>query len=93
MESAASGLMAGIHMARQIKGLPQVSFSPQTVMGALARHISTPTRDYQPMNANFGILDSLSERVRGKKQRYERLAERALGKMDETIKEYQLLEE
>lgn len=93
MESAASGLMAGLHMARQLRGQAPARFSPQTVMGALARHVSTPTRDYQPMNANFGILDALDERVRSKKQRYERLAARALDKMDETIKEYRLLEE
>ena len=50
----------------------------ETVCGALKTHISTPTKDFQPMNANFGILTPLDRRIKDKKERYRALAERAL---------------
>jgi methylenetetrahydrofolate--tRNA-(uracil-5-)-methyltransferase len=79
IESASSGLVAGINAARQLKGLPDLIFPGNTVTGALARYISAPgTTRFQPMNANFGIIDSLSERIRNKKERYLAIAARAL---------------
>ncbi len=92
MESAASGLIAGLSMARLLQGKPPVHFSTQTMLGALGRHVSTPSSNYQPMNVNFGIIDPLEERVRGKRNRYERLAQRALETMDKTIIDYKILE-
>ena len=83
VESAASGLLAAIHIADEILGRPTHVFDERTVCGALETHISTPTKDFQPMNANFGILSPMPTRIRDKKERYRALAERAL----QTIRE------
>ena len=89
VESAASGMTAGIGLAMRLQGREEIHFSGQTVMGALMRHTITPTPDFQPMNANFGILDALEARPRGgKKARYEHLSERALDIMKKTIEKY-----
>lgn len=84
VESAASGLLAAIHLLRKIGGDRPVIPDNTTMLGALSAHISTPNKDFQPMNANFGILRPLENRIRDKKQRYSALAERAL----ETVKEF-----
>ena len=81
VESAASGLLAAIHIADEILGRPTHVFDERTVCGALETHISAPTKDFQPMNANFGILAALPVRIRDKKERYHALAERALETM------------
>ncbi len=78
VESAASGLLAAIHIADEILERPTHVFDERTVCGALEKHISTPTKDFQPMNANFGILAPMPIRIRDKKERYRALAERAL---------------
>ena len=85
MESAASGLVAGLCMARRLRGQSEPDFGGKTMLGALARHTVTPTNNYQPMNANFGILDPLEKRVKGKKFRYEALAQRALDELEQLI--------
>lgn len=82
VESAASGLLAAIRIADEILERPQLEFDDRTVCGALQTHISTLTKDFQPMNANFGILAPMSTRIRDKKERYRALAQRAL----ETVK-------
>ena len=58
--------------------LNKIIFPNQTVVGALAKYISTPNKNFQPMNANFGILPELEEKIRDKKLRYEKLAKRSL---------------
>jgi methylenetetrahydrofolate--tRNA-(uracil-5-)-methyltransferase len=78
VESAASGLLAAIKIADEIEGKPKREFDNRTVCGALQTHISTPTKDFQPMNANFGILAPLPVRIKDKKERYNALATRAL---------------
>ena len=83
VESAASGLLAAIHLTDELLGNPARVFDNQTVCGALETHISTPTKDFQPMNANFGILEPMPMRIRDKKERYRALAERALKRMEE----------
>jgi len=90
MESTASGLLAGISMAKHLSGEPEPDFTGRTVIGALANHVCTPSHDFQPMNANFGILESLGERVKGKRNRYEKLAQRALEKVQSVINEYHI---
>ena len=84
VESASSGLVAGINAARLAKGLSPVDFSRQTVIGALGHYVSEGgTSDFQPMNANFGIVAPLDRKVKGgKKFRNEALAERALSLID-----------
>ena len=83
VESAASGLLAAIHIADEILNRPTHVFDEQTVLGALSRYISTPNKDFQPMNANFGILAPMDKRIRDKKERYRALAERSLSKIRE----------
>ena len=78
VESAASGLLAAIHIADEILERPTHVFDERTICGALETHISAPNKDFQPMNANFGILSPLPVRIRDKKERYRALAERAL---------------
>ena len=81
VESAASGLLAAIHLADKILGKPERVFDGETVCGALENHISTPNKDFQPMNANYGILNSLPVRIKDKKERYAALSARALEKI------------
>ena len=83
VESAASGLLAAIHIADRILERPTHVFDEYTVCGALETHISSPTKDFQPMNANFGILAPMPVRIRDKKERYRAMAERALEKIRE----------
>lgn len=90
MESTASGMVAAIGLYKALKGETEPDFSGRTVLGALARHVCAPNPNFQPMNANFGILDPLTERVRGKRNRYERLSARAIDTLNEVIKRYEL---
>jgi methylenetetrahydrofolate--tRNA-(uracil-5-)-methyltransferase len=79
VESAAMGLVAGINAARLVNGQEQVVFPTDSMIGALANYISTPqTTDFQPMNANFGILPKPEQRIRNKRDRQSAQAERAL---------------
>ena len=90
MESTASGLTAALGLLCALEGRPEPDFTGKTIIGALARHVMTPTPNFQPMNANFGILDPLPFRVRGKKNRYEKLSETAIETMNEVIQTYEL---
>jgi methylenetetrahydrofolate--tRNA-(uracil-5-)-methyltransferase len=82
IESAATGLLAGLNAARLIAGKPPVVPPPTTALGALLRYITDPERkDFQPMNVNFGLLPPLSEPLR-KKAKKEMLARRALADME-----------
>lgn len=79
VESTASGFACGVNMARQLLGLPLVEFPGTTAIGALARHISTyEGGNFQPMNINFGLIDPLDHRVRGKRNRYTEVSQRSL---------------
>ena len=84
VESAASGLMAGVNAARLISGLPSIAFPPETAHGSLAQYITTAEpKHFQPMNVNFGLLPPLSERVRDKRLKKQKLAERALSSLEQ----------
>lgn len=83
VESAASGLLAAIHLSDKIFGRAARVFDERTVCGALETYISMPNKDFQPMNANFGILSPLGARIRDKKERYRALAERSLAAVKE----------
>lgn len=82
MESAAAGIMAGLNACRMVRGQESLILPRDTMMGALAAHVSTPNADYQPMGANFGILPTLETHIRDKKMRYAALAQRALESLD-----------
>lgn len=78
VESISSGLVAGINAVQKFKGKSKIEFSEYTMIGSLAKYISTENEKFQPMNANFGIIPSLDEKIRDKKLRYEKLADRAI---------------
>jgi methylenetetrahydrofolate--tRNA-(uracil-5-)-methyltransferase len=81
-ESSATGLLAGINLARILSGDDPVIPPPTTMLGALYRYMrEADPRHFQPMNANFGLLDDLPERVRDKKKKREMFADRALRDM------------
>ena len=79
MESAASGIMAGINTARRLEGKESIILPPFTMIGALSRYISDESvKNFQPMGANFGVLPPLRDKIRDKKLRYEALAQRSM---------------
>lgn len=79
-ESSASGVMAGINLSRMLHGEAPVVPPPLTMMGALYRYLrEADPRHFQPMNANFGLLEELPDPPRDKRLKKERLSERALG--------------
>lgn len=79
VESAASGLIAGMNAARLAQGLKPVELPRVTALGSMAHYIVSADPDhFQPMNANFGLLPPLDERIKNKKLKYEKLAERAI---------------
>lgn len=77
VESAASGLMVAYSIISRLKG-KEIIFPDDTMLGSLAKYISTENKNFQPMNANFGILKPLEEKIKDKKQRYELLANKAI---------------
>lgn len=86
VESAASGLLAGAQLARQCRELPFVEVPATTAIGALAHYVSGYVgADFQPMNVTFGIMEPLPDPPRGKRERYQATASRAL----EIVKELQ----
>ncbi|HZG77946.1 MAG TPA: FADH(2)-oxidizing methylenetetrahydrofolate--tRNA-(uracil(54)-C(5))-methyltransferase TrmFO [Paenibacillus sp.] len=79
VESAASGLIAGINAARRARGEEPLVFPEDTALGSMAHYITTADfRHFQPMNANFGLFPPLGEKIRSKKDKNERIANRAL---------------
>ena len=85
IESAASGFLAGVEMARRLAGEAPVNFPRETAIGALGLYISdTTVSDFQPMNVNFGIMPPLGYRIKGgKRVKNAALAARSLEKIDE----------
>ena len=78
VESAASGIIAALHLYQKLNGGQPIIPDNTTVIGALLAHISGANQNFQPMNANFGILKPLEKTIKDKKQRYASLADRAL---------------
>ena len=91
VESAASGLMAGLHAAREALGLEAVEFPAETAHGALANYISNPAvKEFQPMNINFGLIPPLIQRIRKKREKNAMIAARALESLDVVKNKYEL---
>jgi methylenetetrahydrofolate--tRNA-(uracil-5-)-methyltransferase len=83
VESAASGLIAGLNAGRLARGLAPLTLPPETTLGSMAQYITTADfRHFQPMNANFGLFPPLGRRVRSKKEKNESIADRALSEID-----------
>jgi methylenetetrahydrofolate--tRNA-(uracil-5-)-methyltransferase len=92
VESAASGLLAGLSMAYRLRGAEPPHFSGQTAIGAMARYVATPNRHFQPMNCAFGLIDPYpyqpgQKKIRNKQERYERISERALAEIDRIVRQ------
>ena len=90
VESISSGLVAGLN-AVFWDGVKKHHFSEYTVIGALAKYISTPNDKFQPMNANFGILPELEgKKIKDKKERYLQFAKRSLETLEQSLREYRI---
>ena len=95
VESAASGLICGISLARDLLKLSAINWSGITALGAMGRYISAPNPRFQPMNCAFGLIDPLqsipgTKKIKNKQERYEAIAARSLDYLNEqlnTIKE------
>ena len=86
VESAGSGLVAGINLAHELLGKPPVDFGRQTALGAMAHYVADYCgSDFQPMNINFGIMDGIEKAPCKKEERYTLIAERALSVIDGII--------
>jgi methylenetetrahydrofolate--tRNA-(uracil-5-)-methyltransferase len=90
-ESTATGLLAGINLSRMLRGEEPVIPPPTTMLGALYRYLrEADPAHFQPMNANFGLVDELPERVKDKRVKREKIAERALRDMERWRDEHAL---
>lgn len=78
VESISSGMVSALNAVAQIKNESKIEFSNLTMIGALAKYISTANDKFQPMNANFGIIPELPKRIKDKKIKYGMLADRAI---------------
>ena len=85
MESAACGLLAARAIAARVEGKPAPVYPRETMCGALLNYITSPSKDFQPMGANMGILPPLETRVRDKRQRYLMVAQRAVQAMQAAL--------
>lgn len=83
VESAASGCLAAVELARRLEGKPPVNFPRETAMGALALYISDQSVvNFQPMNVNFGLIPQLAYRIKGKRNKNAEISKRALEALD-----------
>lgn len=88
MESAASGIMAGINACRVSEGKSTITLPNDTMIGALSAYISdSSVKKFQPMGANFGVLPELENRPRDKKERGAAYSARALKSLDNYLKD------
>ena len=85
VESIASGLVAALNAVSKLKETKKTVFSEYTMIGALSKYIATPSSNFQPMNANFGILPSSEERIKDKKLKCTKLADRAISELKNNI--------
>ena len=83
VESASSGMLAGINAARKIQGKESVVFPASTCSGALIKYITDrENKKFQPMNANFGIIEWNRIKIKNKKERYEYISSLALSALE-----------
>ncbi|MDP4126358.1 MAG: methylenetetrahydrofolate--tRNA-(uracil(54)-C(5))-methyltransferase (FADH(2)-oxidizing) TrmFO [Bacillota bacterium] len=90
VESAASGLLAGLNAWRRLNQMDTLVFPAETTLGGLARHLEgSPSQSFQPMNINFGLLPPLTKRIRDKREKNTKISDRAL----ESLAEFCTLED
>jgi len=85
VESISSGMLAALNACAQCKNEQEIILPETTMIGALAKYISTENDKFQPMNANFGIVPELGERIKDKKLKYGKLADRAMLDLQKNI--------
>lgn len=86
VESAASGLMVAYNILAEMNN-KRVDWKPETILGSLSKHVSLENKDYQPMNANFGIVQPLDRKIKDKKMKYEEYAKRSIKEMGVLVNE------
>ncbi len=87
VESISSGLLAALNACQKLHKKEKITFPEITVIGALAKYVSTPNEKFQPMNANFGILPELEgSKIKDKKERYAKIAQRSLNYIENNMK-------
>ncbi len=92
VESAGSGLLCGMFAAREALSLPLPVFPDETALGALCLHVSSSvSKDYQPMNINFGMIRPLGQRIRGKEEKNTQISMRALARIEALKDQYERL--
>ena len=88
MESAASGILAGFNLARELKGESSLIPTSLSMIGSLCEYISdSQIEDFQPMGANMGLLPALENQIRNKQERYEALAHRGIEALKRQLEE------
>ena len=88
MESAGSGILAGINAVRSAEGKTPFVLPRDTMLGALTSYVCDKNvKDFQPMGANFGILPPIEPKIRDKKERYAALANRAMSELKNKLKD------
>ncbi|MBR3439276.1 MAG: methylenetetrahydrofolate--tRNA-(uracil(54)-C(5))-methyltransferase (FADH(2)-oxidizing) TrmFO [Clostridia bacterium] len=85
MESAGSGIIAGINAARYLQGKKPLDLPATSMLSSLAKYVCAENRNFQPMGASFGLLPPLDEKIRDKRERYEALSARALKDLKESL--------
>lgn len=78
------GMICGLNVVARLQNKDKIIFSKETMIGSLANYISEEKENFQPMNANFGILPKLEENIRDKKERYTKLANIAIKEIEKT---------
>ena len=87
MESAMSGMIAGISLARRLLGKPPITLPATTMCGSLAKYVAEYPGEYQPMHVSFALVPPLEANVKGKKERKLAYAERAIADLGDYIEE------
>jgi len=91
VESIMSGLVAGINLANKINNVEKLIFSDKNMIGALCKYISTSNDKFQPMNANFGILPPLKDKIKNKMERYEMISNIAIDELKRKIEKEKIV--
>lgn len=81
VESISSGMVVALNVINRIKQKEEIIFPKETMIGALVNYITSQNKNFQPMNANFGIVPKLEEKIKDKKIKYGKLADRAIEKL------------
>ena len=92
VESISSGMVVALNIANRIKGgtKEKIEFTEETIIGSIAKYISSENKHFQPMNANFGIIKPLDEKIKDKKQKYEQMAKRSIQNITNIAKNLQI---